>query len=53
VTSDEVKDLRREMQQCKLLVAELSLNNRVLTPALAGGAREKSLLGLEGKKWGD
>jgi len=43
-TSDEVKDLRREMQQLKLLVAELSLNNRVL---------KKSLLGLEGKKWDD
>jgi transposase len=43
-TSDEVKDLRREMQQLKLLVAELSLNNWVL---------KKSLLGLEGKKWDD
>jgi hypothetical protein len=28
-------------------VAELSLKNRVLTPALAGSAREKSLLGKE------
>jgi len=43
-TSDEVKDLRREMDQLKLLVAELSLKNRVL---------KKSLLGLEGKKWDD
>ena len=39
-TSDEVKELRREMDQLKLLVAELSLKNRVL---------KKSLLGLEGK----
>ena len=43
-TSDEVKDLRREMDQLKLLVAELSLKIRVL---------KKSLLGLEGKTWGD
>ena len=43
-TSDEVKDLRREMDQLKLLVAELSLKNRVL---------KKSLLGLEGKTWDD
>jgi transposase len=52
-TSDEVKELRREMDQLKLMVAELSLKNRVLKPVLAGGAREKSLLGLEGKKWDD
>jgi transposase len=43
-TSDEVKDLRREMDQLKLLVAELSLKNREL---------KKSLLGLEGKTWDD
>ena len=43
-TSDEVKDLRREMDQLKLLVAELPLKNRVL---------KKSLLGLEGKTWDD
>ena len=43
-TSDEVKDLRREMDQLKLLVAELSLKIRVL---------KKSLLGLEGKSWDD
>jgi transposase len=43
-TSDEVKDLRREMDQLKLLVAELSLKNRVL---------KKSLFGLEGKTWDD
>ena len=43
-SSDEVKDLRREMQQLKMLVAELSLKNRVL---------KKSLFGLEGKKWDD
>jgi transposase len=52
-TSDEVKELRREMDQLKLMVAELSLKNRVLKPVLAGGAREKSLLGLEGKTWDD
>ena len=43
-TSEEVKDLRREMDQLKLLVAELSLKNRVL---------KKSLLGVEGKTWDD
>jgi transposase len=43
-TSDEVKQLRREMDQLKLLVAELSVKNRVL---------KKSLFGLEGKKWDD
>ena len=43
-TSDEVKQLRREMDQLKLLVAELSLKNRVL---------KKSLFGLEGKTWDD
>ncbi len=43
-TSDEVKQLRREMDQLKLLVAELSLKNRVL---------KKSLFGLEGKTWND
>ena len=43
-TSDEVKELRREMEQLKLLVAELSLKNRVL---------KKSLFGLEGKTWDD
>jgi transposase len=43
-SSDEVKDLRREMDQLKLLVAELSLKNRTL---------KKSLLGLEGRTWDD
>ena len=43
-TSDEVKQLRREMEQLKLLVAELSLKNQVF---------KKSLLGLEGKTWDD
>ena len=43
-TSDEVKQLRREMDQLKLLVAELSLKNRVF---------KKSLLGIEGKTWDD
>ena len=37
----------------KLLVAELSLKNRVLTPALAGGARGKSLLGLGDETWNE
>ena len=36
--------------QLKALVAELSLKNRILTPVLAGGAREKSSLGRE-TKW--
>jgi len=43
-TSDEVKQLHREMEQLKLLVAELSMKNRVL---------KKSLFGLEGKTWAD
>ena len=43
-TSDEVKQLRREMEQLKLLVAELSMKNRVL---------KKSLFGLERKTWDD
>ena len=47
--SSEVKEMREELDQLKLLVAELSLKNRILTPALAGGAREKSLLGRESK----
>ena len=33
-SSDEVKDLRREMDQLKLLVAELSLKNRTLKKSL-------------------
>ena len=36
--SDEVKVMRKELGQMKLMVAKLSLNNRVL---------KKSLLGLE------
>lgn len=52
-TSEEVKELRKELDQLKLLVAELSLKNRVLTPALAGGAREKSLLGLGDETWNE
>ena len=43
-TSDEVKQLHREMEQLKLLVAELSLKNRVL---------KNSLLGIKGKTWDD
>ena len=49
----EVKEMRSELEQLKLLVAELSLKNRVLTPALAGGAREKSLRGLGEETWND
>jgi transposase len=37
-TSNEVKELRKELEQMKMMVAELSLKNRVL---------KKSLLGLE------
>jgi transposase len=48
--SQEVEDMRSENEQLKAVVAELTLKNRVLTPALAGGAREKSLLGRE-TKW--
>jgi transposase len=48
--SQEVKEMRSENEQLKVLVAELSLKNRILTPALAGGAREKSSLGRE-TKW--
>ncbi len=43
-TSQEVKELRKELDQLKLLVAELSLKNRVL---------KKSLLGLGDKTWTD
>jgi len=35
-TSDEVKDLRKEFDQLKLLVAELSLKNRALKKKLTG-----------------
>jgi transposase len=45
--SREVNEMRSEIEQLKQLVAELALNNRVLTPALAGGVREKSLLGKD------
>jgi transposase len=48
--NQEVQEMRSENDQLKALVAELLLKNRVLTPALAGGAREKSLLG-RGVKW--
>jgi len=44
--TSEVNEMRSELEQLKLLVAELSLDNRALTPALAGGAREKSLRGV-------
>jgi len=42
--SDEVKEMRGELEQIKLLVAELSLKNRVL---------KKSLLGLGDETWND
>jgi transposase-like protein len=52
--SQEVKEMRSENEQLKALVAELSLKNRILTPALVRlkphGAREKSSLGRE-TKW--
>ena len=48
--SQEVEEMRSENEQLKAVVAELTLKNRILTPALAGGAREKSLLGRE-TKW--
>ena len=35
-SSNEVKDLRREMEQLKQLVAELALKNRVLKKSLLG-----------------
>ena len=47
--AQEVKEMRSENEQLNALVAELTLKNRVLTPALAGGAMEKSLLGREAK----
>lgn len=43
-TSQDVKELRKELDQLKLLVAELSLKNRAL---------KKSLLGLGDKTWND
>jgi transposase len=45
--SREVASMRNEIEQLKQVVAELMLKNRVLTPALAGGAREKNLPGKE------
>jgi transposase len=42
--SDEVKEMRQENEQMKLLIAELSLKNRVL---------KKSLLGLGDETWND
>ena len=39
--SKEVKDLRKENDEMKQLIAELSLDNRML---------KKTLLGVEGKK---
>ena len=48
--SQEVEAMRSENEQLKAVVAELTLKNRVLTPAPAGGAGEKSLLGRE-TKW--
>src|SRR6185369_12345730 len=48
--NQEVEAMRSENEQLKAVVAELLLKNRNLTPALAGGAREKSLLG-RAVKW--
>ena len=42
--STEVKEMREELDQLKLLVAELSLKNRIL---------KKSLLGLGDETWND
>ena len=42
--SGEVTEMRRELEQLKLLVAELSLKNRTL---------KKSLLGLGDETWND
>jgi transposase len=42
--SNEVKDIRQENEQMKLLIAELSLKNRIL---------KKSLLGLGDETWND
>ena len=47
--SQEVEAMRSENEQLKAVVAEPMLKNRNLTPALAGGAREKSLLGRAAK----
>lgn len=38
----EVEEMRSENEQLKALVAELTLKNRDLTPAPAGGAGEKA-----------
>jgi hypothetical protein len=48
--SQEVEAMRSENEQLKAVVAELTLKNRVLTPAPADGAGGKSLLGRE-TKW--
>ena len=42
--SEEVTEMRKELEQLKLLVAELSLKNRTL---------KKSLLGLGDETWND
>ena len=48
--SQEVQEMRTENEQLKVIVVELTLKNRALTPTLAGGVREKSLLG-KGMTW--
>ena len=48
--SQEVEAMRSENEQLKAVVVELTLHNRMLTPAPAGGAGEKSLLG-RAVKW--
>ena len=40
-TSSEVRDLRREMQSLKELVAELSLENRLLKKSMLGGGEDE------------
>jgi transposase len=47
--SQEVEAMRSENEQLKAVVAELTLRNRERTPAPAGGAGEKSLLGRAAK----
>jgi len=49
--NQEVEAMRSENEQLKAVVAELLLKNRNLTPALAGGAREKSLLGRKARDY--
>lgn len=47
-----VQAMWAENEQLKVVVAELTLRNRTLTPALAGGVREKNLVG-KGIQWAE